>query len=178
MFPEDQKSARRHFTATTQTFNTISSTFNKSEKNKRALGRSPEENVKGHSGAIYRGPLMLYRTPNIKTLVNFYKKIFGISLYGLCQRLVAWFLHLFNTCFSSHEESAVYLRRGVHVGVGKTARWSLMSGMWEHCWTRSGRFDKMRSKMLLSLVRKSIIWVKSSSSSGSICRDAWLVDLL
>jgi len=25
----------------------------------RALGRSPEENVKGHSGAIYRGPLML-----------------------------------------------------------------------------------------------------------------------
>jgi len=24
----------------------------------RALGRSPEENVKGHSGAIYRGPLM------------------------------------------------------------------------------------------------------------------------
>ena len=26
----------------------------------RALGRSPEEKVKGHSGAIYRGPLMLY----------------------------------------------------------------------------------------------------------------------
>jgi len=25
----------------------------------RALGRSPEEKVKGHSGAIYRGPLML-----------------------------------------------------------------------------------------------------------------------
>jgi len=25
----------------------------------RALGRSPEENVKGHSGAIYRGPLIL-----------------------------------------------------------------------------------------------------------------------
>jgi len=24
----------------------------------RALGRSPEEKVKGHSGAIYRGPLM------------------------------------------------------------------------------------------------------------------------
>jgi len=23
-------------------------------------GRSPEEKVKGHSGAIYRGPLMLY----------------------------------------------------------------------------------------------------------------------
>ena len=26
---------------------------------KRALGRSPEEKVKGHSGAIYRGPLIL-----------------------------------------------------------------------------------------------------------------------
>jgi len=26
----------------------------------RALGRPPEENVKDHSGAIYRGPLMLY----------------------------------------------------------------------------------------------------------------------
>jgi len=26
----------------------------------RALGRSPEEKVKGHSGAIYREPLMLY----------------------------------------------------------------------------------------------------------------------
>jgi len=26
----------------------------------RALGHSPEEKVKGHSGAIYRGPLMLY----------------------------------------------------------------------------------------------------------------------
>ena len=25
----------------------------------RALGRSPEEKVKGHSGAIYSGPLML-----------------------------------------------------------------------------------------------------------------------
>ena len=25
----------------------------------RALGRSPDEKVKGHSGAIYRGPLML-----------------------------------------------------------------------------------------------------------------------
>ena len=25
-----------------------------------ALGRSPEEKVKGHSRAIYRGPLMLY----------------------------------------------------------------------------------------------------------------------
>ena len=25
----------------------------------RALGRSPEEKVTGHSGAIYRGPLML-----------------------------------------------------------------------------------------------------------------------
>jgi len=26
----------------------------------RALGRSPDEKVKFHSGAIYRGPLMLY----------------------------------------------------------------------------------------------------------------------
>jgi len=26
---------------------------------KRALGRSPEDKVKGYSGAIYRGPLML-----------------------------------------------------------------------------------------------------------------------
>jgi len=26
---------------------------------RRALGRSPEEKVKGHNGAIYRGPLML-----------------------------------------------------------------------------------------------------------------------
>jgi len=26
----------------------------------RALGRSPEEKVKGHSVAIYRGPLILY----------------------------------------------------------------------------------------------------------------------
>jgi len=33
------------------------------EQNKRAqraLGPSPEEKVKSHSGAIYRGPLMLY----------------------------------------------------------------------------------------------------------------------
>jgi len=33
------------------------STSNK--RAQRALGRSPEEKVKGHSGAIYRGPLML-----------------------------------------------------------------------------------------------------------------------
>jgi len=26
----------------------------------RAVGHSPEEKVKGHSGAIYRRPLMLY----------------------------------------------------------------------------------------------------------------------
>ena len=26
---------------------------------KRAMGRSPEEKAKGHSGAIYRGPLTL-----------------------------------------------------------------------------------------------------------------------
>jgi len=29
------------------------------KRTQRALGRSPEEKVKGHSGAIYRGPLML-----------------------------------------------------------------------------------------------------------------------
>ena len=37
--------------------------FQKYEINKRAqraLGRSPEEKVKGHSGAIYRVPLMIY----------------------------------------------------------------------------------------------------------------------
>jgi len=39
----------------------------------RALGHSPEEKVKGHSGAIYRGPLMLFT--NIKALVDFNKKI-------------------------------------------------------------------------------------------------------
>jgi len=33
-------------------------TWNK--RAQRALGRSPEEKVKGHRGAIYRGPLMLY----------------------------------------------------------------------------------------------------------------------
>ena len=33
----------------------------------RALGRPPEENVKGHSGAIYRGPLMLNRLQEIFT---------------------------------------------------------------------------------------------------------------
>jgi len=29
-------------------------------KDKRALDRSPEKLVKGHSGAIYRGPQMVY----------------------------------------------------------------------------------------------------------------------
>ena len=29
-------------------------------RDQRALGRSTEEKVKGHSLAIYRGPLMLY----------------------------------------------------------------------------------------------------------------------
>ena len=31
----------------------------KNKRAQRALARSPEEKVKGHSGAIYRGPLML-----------------------------------------------------------------------------------------------------------------------
>jgi len=30
----------------------------KNKRAQRALGRSPEKKVKGHSGAIYRGPLM------------------------------------------------------------------------------------------------------------------------
>jgi len=33
--------------------------FDINKRAHRALGRSPEEMVKGHSGAIYRGPLML-----------------------------------------------------------------------------------------------------------------------
>jgi len=31
----------------------------RNKRAQRALGRSAEEKVKGHSGAIYRGPLML-----------------------------------------------------------------------------------------------------------------------
>jgi len=31
----------------------------KYKRAQRALGRSPEKKVKGHSGAIYRGPLMV-----------------------------------------------------------------------------------------------------------------------
>jgi len=31
----------------------------RAQRAQRALGRLPEEKVKGHSGAIYRGPLML-----------------------------------------------------------------------------------------------------------------------
>jgi len=31
----------------------------KNKRAQRALDRSPEEKVKGHSGAIYKGPLML-----------------------------------------------------------------------------------------------------------------------
>jgi len=30
--------------------------------NNRALGRSSEEKVKGHSGAVYRGPLLMQPT--------------------------------------------------------------------------------------------------------------------
>jgi len=33
--------------------------FIRNKRAQRALGRSPEEKVKGHSGAIYRGSLML-----------------------------------------------------------------------------------------------------------------------
>jgi len=31
----------------------------KQQEGPKGMGRSPEEKVKGHSGAIYRGPLML-----------------------------------------------------------------------------------------------------------------------
>ena len=34
-------------------------TRSQNKRAQRALGRSPEENIKGHSGAIYRGTLML-----------------------------------------------------------------------------------------------------------------------
>ena len=37
----------------------FSGTFLKNKRAQRALGRSPEENVKGQGEAIYRGPLML-----------------------------------------------------------------------------------------------------------------------
>ena len=43
-------------------FRIIFAPFNRYSYNKRAhraLGRSPEEKVKGHSGAIYKGTLML-----------------------------------------------------------------------------------------------------------------------
>jgi len=33
---------------------------NKNKRAQRALGRSPEENVKAQGEAIYRGPLMLF----------------------------------------------------------------------------------------------------------------------
>jgi len=33
---------------------------NNNERAQRALGRLPEKKFKGHSGAIYRWPLMLY----------------------------------------------------------------------------------------------------------------------
>ena len=33
--------------------------YNNNKRAQRALGRLPEEKVKGHRGAIYRGPLML-----------------------------------------------------------------------------------------------------------------------
>jgi len=33
--------------------------MNEYKRAQRALGRSPEEKVKGHSEAIYRGPLMV-----------------------------------------------------------------------------------------------------------------------
>jgi len=46
-----------------------------------ALGRSPEENAKGHFGTIYRGPLMLYTKNQGSSRLN--KKIFKISLYNM-----------------------------------------------------------------------------------------------
>ena len=41
------------------TQNAYSNTSNKNKRAQRALGRSPEEKVKGQGEAIYRGPLML-----------------------------------------------------------------------------------------------------------------------
>jgi len=38
---------------------TQAQTLNQNKSAQRALGRLPEKKVKGHSGAIYRGPLML-----------------------------------------------------------------------------------------------------------------------
>ena len=43
------------------------------------MGRSPEEKVKGHSGAIYRGPLMLYTKYQCSS--RFLQADFQISLY-------------------------------------------------------------------------------------------------
>jgi len=40
--------------------NVLRPTKSINKRAQRALGRSPEEKVRGHSGAIYRGPLMLY----------------------------------------------------------------------------------------------------------------------
>jgi len=37
----------------------LKSRDNNNKRAQRALGRSPEETVKGHSGATYREPLML-----------------------------------------------------------------------------------------------------------------------
>jgi len=54
-----------------------------------ALGRSPEEKIKGHSGAINRGPLMLYT--NIKALADFYKTIFKMSQYNINISLLIFF---------------------------------------------------------------------------------------
>jgi len=41
------------------TIDTGTSYDNRNKRAQRALGRSPEENVKGQGEAIYRGPLML-----------------------------------------------------------------------------------------------------------------------
>jgi len=67
----------------------VKSRDNNNKRAQRALGRSPEDKVKGYSGAIYRGPLMLSTkywnrtsrwcyTSNIKALglVLLDKKIF------------------------------------------------------------------------------------------------------
>ena len=48
--------------------------------NKRALGRSSEENVKGHSGAVYRGPLLMQPTGMVwTTLVEDHLEIIPVK---------------------------------------------------------------------------------------------------
>jgi len=49
--------------------------LNTNKRAQRALGRSPEEKVKGHSGAIYRVPLVMLYTKYKSSVVSD-KKIF------------------------------------------------------------------------------------------------------